>query len=607
MGSVYCCDDESESKKRKHTKLNHKYQNELKNKAICSQIEHDINLCIHNKTNLDTQKFLNWIGSNETTERFTYNYLQKLVENETKTTLKSDTDEKKLEFENENIGELKSNTAMLKKELVFIPSNVSALIDRMQHAVDKGISIKAMGSRFAMTNITFTKGLSIDMYNGLNDPNMQINEVVLNKYGKQIFSVRNMHLCQAGASVEAILETLWPQSNRRSLMNKDTNMKYKTLSDVAGYAKLCIGGLINTASAGQGSPIHSKIHDSGSLVNQILAYTMIIIDDDKKVRLVQIEPDLNNGAIHDPIEWKKQFVHVELIQNDDIFEAGLVSMGLLGVIYSYYILLDDASFIEENTTLVSYDTFKEQEWDKLIKRMENGEIDSVKLLLSPYVCKGIVNKKFKNSPPILIQMYGKTDNVPVKRWNKDFTTVSSCLMRTAAVINNWSTRILSELAPFLIKMQLKMVNDTDNIVRVSTYLGCVDTSVFVQTVTCGYAINYKFLDDYIQLMDELRTNDRNQVTPLPLCVRFSSYKSRGLLNMFSNDNDDRYGFFWIELIVPNFEKGIDCKVTTTIENVYRIMDKIQELSMSKPYFGNPHLGLYFSVNKDIFKNIKKKK
>lgn len=157
------------------------------------------------------------------------------------------------------------------------PSSLQELESEMQKAVDKNQKIKAMGSRYAWTNVTFTDGLCIDIYNSLNKPKLQIDNNCFNKYGKDLYGQNNLLLCEAGANVKEIHELLWPKGRRRFLVNKQQK-PYKMIPDIPGYDDLCIGGLIQSGGYGLGTPYHY-----GSFVNHIRSFCMLIVDDKRKV------------------------------------------------------------------------------------------------------------------------------------------------------------------------------------------------------------------------------------------------------------------------------------------------------------------------------------
>lgn len=157
------------------------------------------------------------------------------------------------------------------------PSSLEELESEMQTAVNKNQRIRAMGSRFAWTNITFTDGLCIDIYNSLNKPKLDIDSNCFNKYGKDLYAQNNLLLCEAGANIKEIHELLWPKGRRRFLVNKQQK-PYKMIPDIPGYDDLCIGGLIQSGGYGLGTPYHY-----GSFVNHVRSFCMVIVDDKKKV------------------------------------------------------------------------------------------------------------------------------------------------------------------------------------------------------------------------------------------------------------------------------------------------------------------------------------
>eukprot|EP01084_Bolivina_argentea_P168710 292515_1 len=581
---------------------------------ICDHIESLFNSCITNQsTHTETEKLLKLIAMNEKTETFAFNYLKK-IQPQTGNKLKVDGDEHK--SDDETNPNLKSARTLEKRlsnfeDKIYTPSNINELIDKVQHAVNSSQKIKAMGSRYAFSNITFSDDLLIDMYTGLNDPNMNINHESLNKYGQEIYNQNNLHLCQSGASIEAIQESLWPKTERHSLINKQTNFKYKALRDVPGYHKLCFGGCINVGATGEGTPfVQNNDKNSGSMTNQILAYSMIIIDENSNVRLVQIEPSIDNGAIHDAVSWKKQFPDISLIQNDDTFEAGLISIGLLGIVYSYYILLTDAYFVEEKRYMLSYNEFKNTEWDNLRQQILNNEIVALEYLLTPYKR---LHGEFEGDHILTISTYCETNKIPLTTNKSVFSgeNAPAFIIQSAAVTINWLTRILPDIIPFVTEMYLRTIIH-DGVVKPCTDLGSVGGSAnSTPSKTSGFAFSYNknklfnFMDDWIKLMNDIRRNDKNQITPFPLAVRFSSYKSKGLLNMFNSQHN---GYFWCENIIPHFD-ATNSNITATVENVDEILYQVQLLSMKKPYFGNPHWGLHLVLkqNENIFKNIDKDK
>eukprot|EP01084_Bolivina_argentea_P252084 423047_1 len=572
---------------------------------------------------VDIDELLQLITENEENEKLAFEQLQMLAKKRFNLTkIDVDGDEKKSSHETQPSLQFDNTTLELRlrhfNESIYIPSSIDELIIRMQNSVNNNQTIKAMGSRYAFSEITFTNknGLLIDMYNGLNDPNMEINTESLSQYGNKILKERNLHLAQTGASFEMILEILWPEEKRRELINSDTGLTYKVLTDITGYNQLSVGGVISTGSSGTGTPfINNNGKNYGSIVNQVIAYSMIIIDENKKVRLVQIEPETN--PIHDAKKWNNKFPNIELIQDDDIFEAGLISLGLLGVIYSYYFLLEDAYFIEEIRYMISYSELKNKEWKKLEKKINNNEIERLMIWLSPYTT---LDHRFNSSPPLLISTYSRTNEKPPKEFNLKNSAgqaLPGWFIKTSALVSVWLTRILPEIIPIVSQMTLQST-DHDDLIRpaIESYTFGQANSTPVKANGFGFNYNeeifFEFFDEWIKLMNQIRYKNRNQVSALPIAIRFSSNKSKGLLNMFNHptNNENNNAYFWIEMVMPNFE-GKEQNVTATIENANGLLKNVQELSMNNPFNGNPHFGLNLFLDKnnpkEIFKNFNKDK
>merc|ERR1712228_1095940 len=126
---------------------------------------------------------------------------------------------------------------------LIAPKSLNELEQEMQSAVNQNYKIRAMGSRFSWTNITFTDGLLIDFYNSsLNEPKLSMNSECFNKYGKDLHSQSNLLHSECGATIKDIHNILWPKGRRRYLVNKQQK-PYKMIPDIPGYEDLCIGGL----------------------------------------------------------------------------------------------------------------------------------------------------------------------------------------------------------------------------------------------------------------------------------------------------------------------------------------------------------------------------
>ncbi|MEP6795629.1 MAG: FAD-binding protein, partial [Saprospiraceae bacterium] len=100
-------------------------------------------------------------------------------------------------------------------------------------------------------------------------------------------------------------------------------------------------------------------------------------------KLTQIEP---SDGITDPV-FHQANSQIELIQNDDIFYATVLSFGGMGIVYQLVFEVRTSYYISERRYLIP--------WSKLQVEMQNGSFmkmvqdnDFVALRINPYVMKG---------------------------------------------------------------------------------------------------------------------------------------------------------------------------------------------------------------------------
>ncbi|ETO08343.1 FAD/FMN-containing dehydrogenase [Reticulomyxa filosa] len=114
-------------------------------------------------------------------------------------------------------------------------------------------------------------------------------------------------------------------------------------------------------------------------------------------------------AIHDKEEWDKVNTDVELIQDDTVFNNTIVSMGINGVIYSMYVEVVGAFFLEETRKMYTLEEF-EANFKQWKEEESQGIIDRMEFWFSPYT--SILPIKYSKSPPVVASFYKKTDKTP---------------------------------------------------------------------------------------------------------------------------------------------------------------------------------------------------
>jgi hypothetical protein len=124
---------------------------------------------------------------------------------------------------------------------------------------------------------------------------------------------------QAGATIEAVQEFLWPTKYRET----DTPTDYRYLPNVTSGVGLSLAGTIGTGAHGNGIGV-------GIMADAVLSFRLITIDDKWTVKQYQMEP---TEGITDRAQFNDKHQDVELIQDNDSFNASVTSIGCMGVVY----------------------------------------------------------------------------------------------------------------------------------------------------------------------------------------------------------------------------------------------------------------------------------
>ncbi|KAL1871939.1 hypothetical protein Daus18300_004575 [Diaporthe australafricana] len=167
------------------------------------------------------------------------------------------------------------------------------------------------------------------------------------------------------------------------ILIKDLNQKLDdqglALTHMPAYDGQTISGAMNTGTHGSGALW-------GPMVSMVRSIVMVV----ENGTVFQIEP--SNGAITDPTKFSGKLsevsdVSVFLVQNDDWFHAAQVSMGCLGVIYSYTIEVTAAFHVSENRTAVRWEDIKGQFAPEFFNPLPAplADWDHFELVVSPYL------------------------------------------------------------------------------------------------------------------------------------------------------------------------------------------------------------------------------
>ena len=195
---------------------------------------------------------------------------------------------------------------------------------------------------------------------------------------------------EAGTTINEIQEYLWPSEHRTTKHPE----KYRVLENVTSGPGLSLAGTVSTGAHGNGLY-------NGIMADSVASFQLLTIDKYWGVKCYQIEP--TNG-ITDPFKFTEKYKDYkyshELIQDDETFDASVVNIGLIGVVYSYVLRTIPGFCLEEECNV-----YKWGEANRIIQDLYNGKVKdlySFQISGSPYAYK--LTSKEKEEHRILISI-----------------------------------------------------------------------------------------------------------------------------------------------------------------------------------------------------------
>lgn len=240
------------------------------------------------------------------------------------------------------------------------PTSLAQLVTIINEAGGKKQRVRAVGSGHSTSDITRTDGgILIDPLEMA--AVMDVDAATLNQLGSTTSLIR----VQSGILIKDL--------------NQQLDSRGLALTHMPAYDGQTISGAMSTGTHGSGVKW-------GPMASMLRSIVMVIGNG----TVLQIEPA--STAITDPSKFSGALpeapgVPVVLLQNDDWFHAAQVSMGCMGVIYSYTIEVTAAFHVSENRTAVRWEDIKGQfapeAFDPLPAPLANW--DHFELVVSPYV------------------------------------------------------------------------------------------------------------------------------------------------------------------------------------------------------------------------------
>ncbi|WP_179137086.1 D-arabinono-1,4-lactone oxidase [Candidatus Entotheonella palauensis] len=218
---------------------------------------------------------------------------------------------------------------------IYQPESVGDLVALLKQARQIGVAVRAVGSARSLSDAPAPTSDTIMVSTcGLADA-LPVDVSVLQDSGQAEWLYR----CGAGRTVAEILAELdpYPDDPARPMA--------RTLQNMGAGQFQAVGGALCTSTHGSGIT-------QPSFPQLVAAYRMVTFDEAGEVVVLQLEPSPDNGAISNPAAFaasqSRADIPVALVQDDAQFNAGLVSLGCLGIIYEIYLKLVPGFYLEEH-------------------------------------------------------------------------------------------------------------------------------------------------------------------------------------------------------------------------------------------------------------------
>ena len=260
----------------------------------------------------------------------------------------------------------------------FKPTNLSELLEIIKDAGTNNYKVKAIGSGHSSSDIALTRDYMVDTH-GLNRV-LDRNQLDLNENGKALGD--DLLFIECGIVLHDLI--------------KELEKKGKGLCNMGGYDGQTIAGVVSTST-----------HGSGITLETVSAYVeaIILIAEDGKIWQIERTKGISSSPANLG-NFKVDYFR----QCDDIFNAAIVSMGCMGVIYAFAYKVRDMYNLQECRSF--------ENWGKVKLDLQSGILQKYRhyeVLVNPYVQK---KGKFKGDYNCLVTKREATTKKPYFLWRR---------------------------------------------------------------------------------------------------------------------------------------------------------------------------------------------
>jgi FAD/FMN-containing dehydrogenase len=224
------------------------------------------------------------------------------------------------------------------------PETLGEIVDAVQSAEADGLTVRAVGSGHSWSDVGLTTGVML-LPQGLAGP------LPLDR-----------ELLRADASSDRLVRVL--SGTRLRELNAHLDSLGLALSNMGGYDGQTVAGVLSTSTHGSGLR-HGPLSDMARSLELVASGG----------RLLRIE---RAGGPTDPEAFARRRRGWELVQDDEVFNAAVVGMGSMGVIYAVTLQVRAAFWLKEVRTMSTWEAQRELLGESLARE------EHFELFVNPY-------------------------------------------------------------------------------------------------------------------------------------------------------------------------------------------------------------------------------
>jgi hypothetical protein len=319
---------------------------------------------------------------------------------------------------------------------------------------------------------------------------------------------------EAGTTINEIQEYLWPSEHRTTKHPE----KYRVLENVTSGPGLSLAGTVSTGAHGNGL-------NNGIMADSVASFQLLTIDKYWGVKCYQMEP--TNG-ITDPFKFTEKYKDYkyshELIQDDETFDASVVNIGLIGVVYSYVLRTVPGFCLKEERKV-----YKWGEANRIIQDLYNGKVKdlySFQIIGSPYAYK--LTSKEKEEHRILISILKRAKPPGIGKRPEGFKHIPLESLNNA-LVNAGEAE--PHIVPLVMHFSLMYLAHESIVLDAAEALNTLsgvftDENVYISTSECAMPLDgaetlFEIFEELCELYDGIRSKNGRQLVNVPIAQRFT--------------------------------------------------------------------------------------